>query len=247
MSARNALEHAGFATNGRVLIIDNGRSTKSIVDADDAVVRLPTIGNRGFGAGHNRIMRKAFPEGADIYIAVNPDGAFHPNAIAALVEMMQANSGRALVEAIQFPMEHPKIYDPLTFETPWASGSCLAIPRQLFEEIGGFDEHFFMYCEDVDLSWRARARGFVIRTCPRAIFLHAVTNRSPKPNTLRMIYNSGIILARKWGSRDFEESLSQKLQAMGHILPVVQPDLVPDDWREVADFSHEFSFAETRW
>ncbi len=126
-------------------------------------------------------------------------------------------------------------------------GSCLAIPRQLFEEIGGFDEHFFMYCEDVDLSWRARARGFVIRTCPRAIFLHAVTNRSPKPNTLRMIYNSGIILARKWGSRDFEDFISQKLQAMGHILPVVQPDLVPDDWREVADFSHEFNFAETRW
>ncbi len=41
MSARNALEHAGFATNGRVLIIDNGRSTESIVDADDAVVRSP--------------------------------------------------------------------------------------------------------------------------------------------------------------------------------------------------------------
>ncbi len=34
-----------------------------------------------------------------------------------------------------------------------------------------------MYCEDVDLSWRAKGYGFALRMCPRALFLHEVTNR----------------------------------------------------------------------
>lgn len=246
-SARIALQEAGRPTDGRILVIDNGASTEDVTAGDTAVVHLPSEGNIGFGAGHNRLMVKAFASGADVYVAANPDGAFHPQAIAALLKMMQAHHGRALIESVQFPVEHPKPYDPFTFETPWLSGACLMIPRQAFEEIGGFDEVFFMYCEDVDLSWRARAGGFALRTCPTSLFLHEVTNRPPDPKVLRMIFNSGVILARKWGAPSFETWLASELKALGHLPPDARPDPVPQEWRRCAEFSHHFSFAKARW
>ncbi|MFC4172950.1 rhamnan synthesis F family protein [Microvirga sp. GCM10011540] len=246
-STRIALEQAGLESAGRIYVVDNGASTETITQGNEAVRRLPATGNVGFGAGHNRLMQAAFEEGADLYIAANPDGAFHPDAIAALVQMMQAQDGRALIEAAQFPAEHPKDYNPYTFETAWASGACLAIPRGVFETIGGFDENFFMYCEDVDLSWRARAAGLPVRICPRAQFLHAVTNRPRVPAVLRMIFTSGVVLARKWGNQDFETWLTRELQALGTEPPETRPDAVPQEWRRVADFSRHFSFAPTRW
>lgn len=246
-STRIALEQAGLESAGRIYVVDNGSSTEALTQADPSVTRLESASNVGFGAGHNRLMQAAFGQGADLYIAANPDGAFHPGAITALVQMMQAQDGRALIEAGQFPAEHPKDYNPFTLETAWASGACLAIPRRIYETTGGFDESFFMYCEDVDLSWRARAAGFPIRICPRAQFLHAVTNRPRVPAVLKMIFTSGIILARKWGNREFETWLAKELQALGAEAPETWPDPVPQDWQRIADFSRNFSFAPTRW
>ena len=238
---------AGLATNGRILIIDNGSPSQPSTQSDETFIYLSTRGNIGFGAGHNALMQEAFARGADIYIAANPDGAFHHNAIIALLQMMKAHNHRALVEAIQFPVEHPKSYDPFTFETSWTSGACLAIPRQAYEELGGFDESFFMYCEDVDLSWRARANGFALRVCPRALFLHGVSNRRRDPRVLKMIFGSGVILARKWGNSKFEAWLGRELKAIGATPPDIRPKIVPDQWRWIADFNHQFSFSETRW
>jgi len=255
-SAQLALEHAGLAQNGYIYIIDNGEGTESATAeylsslAPPTAIRLeylPAQGNTGFGAAHNRLMRHAFAHEADIYIATNPDGVFHPETIHALGQMMQAHQHRALIEALQFPAEHPKPYDPTTFVTPWVSGACLAIPRAAYAELGGFDPRFFMYCEDVDLSWRARAHGFTLLTCPRALFLHEVTNRPYSEESVKMIYRSGIILARKWGAPDFESWLSAELRSLGEQLPESGGEPVSPDMRHYADFSHQFSFAQPRW
>jgi len=250
-SARRALERAGLAGQGRIAIIDNGTGSEILLrDAGiggELVHYLPSAGNIGFGAAHNKLMADWFAGGGAFYIATNPDGALHPDAIIALMQMMRAHRGRALIEALQFPAEHPKAYDSTTFETPWASGACLVIPRALYEQSGGFDETFFMYCEDVDLSWRAKALGFAVRMCPRALFLHEVTNREPEARVLKMIYGSGIILARKWGDANFEAQLIGELEDLGGKPPTQQPPPVLADWRRIADFKHHFTFAEMRW
>jgi GT2 family glycosyltransferase len=246
-AARVALDKAGLPTARSVWVLDNGRSSEAVIPADEAVVRLSSQGNIGFGAGHNVLMQAAFAEGADIYVAVNPDGALHPDAIGALVRVAQTHCGRALVEALQFPMEHPKTYDPETLDTSWVSGACMAIPRKAFDELGGFDEAFFMYCEDVDLSWRARACGFALKTCPQALYLHTVTNRDENLRTRAMMFSSGVVLARKWGSPEFVARLRSELAALGTTVPGSAPLPVPKEWRRYADFDHHFSFAEVRW
>jgi len=53
-----------------------------------------------------------------------------------------------------------------------ASGAATLIPASIFKKIGYFDEHFFMYHEDVDFFWRARRAGFNIRLAAKAFVWH---------------------------------------------------------------------------
>ena len=246
-SAQTALEHANLGSAGQILMIDNGDSTQEIATSVAAVQHLTSEGNIGFGAGHNRLMEQAFADGADIYIATNPDGAFHYDAIRALAQMMGVHDHKAVIEALQFPAEHPKVYDPFTFETAWTSGACLAIPKLVYEQVTGFDETFFMYCGDVDFSWRVRAHGFLLRICPRALFHHSVTNRRRSPNLIKMMYTSGIKLSRKWQGKAFERWLLAEMEATSIPVPQDHPQAVPEEWRDIPDFDHRFSFSPVRW
>ncbi|MDO4630723.1 MAG: glycosyltransferase family 2 protein [Corynebacterium sp.] len=62
----------------------------------------------------------------------------------------------------------------------WLSGSCLLIRWDAFNRIGGFDERYFMYMEDVDLGDRFGRAGFVNVLCPTAQITHAVGHSAGK-------------------------------------------------------------------
>lgn len=67
----------------------------------------------------------------------------------------------------------------------WLSGSCLLLRRAAFDEIGGFDERYFMYMEDVDLGDRLGAAGWLNVYVPSAEILHHKghsTGRDPARN-----------------------------------------------------------------
>ena len=57
-------------------------------------------------------------------------------------------------------------------EVSAVTGACLMIRKALFEEIGGFNEHFFTAYQDVDLCLRLRARGLRIICTPQALLFH---------------------------------------------------------------------------
>jgi hypothetical protein len=83
----------------------------------------------------------------------------------------------------------------------WVSGACLLVRRDLYERLGGFDEGFFLYCEDVDLCLRARAAGFDVRYQPAAIARHEGGASAPRWSLLAIAMESKLHYARKHRSR----------------------------------------------
>ncbi len=57
-------------------------------------------------------------------------------------------------------------------ELDWVTGAFMFVRRQVYEQTGGFDRDFFMYTEDVDLCYRARARGWKIFYIPTWFITH---------------------------------------------------------------------------
>jgi hypothetical protein len=147
---------------------------EALADLRNHFSNLDRIDYRHFGAnlgsarGHNVLLNDAT---SDLVMILNPDVLVSPS----LFQVMIGALGRprvGLVEARQLPIEHPKYYDPQTGETSWASTACALAPRKLFEELRGFDaETFFLYCDDVDFSWRVRLVGYsVVHECAAVVF-----------------------------------------------------------------------------
>jgi GT2 family glycosyltransferase len=84
---------------------------------------------------------------------------------------------------------------------PWVTGCCLLVRRSCLQDLGGFDERFFLYYEDVDLCRRARARGWSVWYDPtlRAVHYHPVHDRGIPP-LLRLITRHSLLMysARHW-------------------------------------------------
>jgi len=238
-----------------IFVVDNGHETHW-EEGGLPVARFASEGNVGFGKAMNRLMDAAFADSAaaaDWFLCLNPDGTLHRDALRELVVTSGEHPG-SLVEARQFPEEHNKHYDAETLETPWASGACLLIPRQAFKTIGGFDPNFFMYLEDVDLSWRARAHGLSIKVAPRALFGHQVLHRQSTEGADRNSLLSARYLASKWRNADFLRWAEEELVGGGYLAsPEELPDLpeVPNGHESidpgVADFANQFSFSAVRW
>jgi|CXWL01.1.fsa_nt_gi GT2 family glycosyltransferase len=113
--------------------------------------------NSGFGVGNNQLLERS---NAEFVLLLNPDAALLPGALDIALAAIPARPQAAAWEFRQRPFEHPKHYHPISQETSWVSGAAVILRRAALDEIGGFDSRLFLYGEDVDLSWRLRARGW---------------------------------------------------------------------------------------
>ncbi len=80
-------------------------------------------------------------------------------------------------------------------EVDWVSGAALFIRRDLYEQLGGLDEQFFMYCEDTDLCYRAWQLGWKVVYYPEPKVIHAI-GRSTDLIANRMIRTFHISMYR---------------------------------------------------
>jgi GT2 family glycosyltransferase len=97
------------------------------------------------------------------------------------------------------------IRDKPAYERPgmpeWVSGACMLVRRDAFEAIGGFDERFFLYCEDTDLCRRLWHAGHRVRFEPAAEARHVGGASSSVGETQPIAARSRVIYARKHGGR----------------------------------------------
>ena len=166
--------------------------------------------NLGFGEGHNSLFKQRH-QNSIAYLCLNPDAQLHPLALANLCTFASKCEWRGLFEPMHEPIMPPKYYDPASGETEWCSGACLLIPVLIYEKLNGFDPAFFMYCEDVDFSWRARALGFKCYVCIGALVFHYVEDRS---NRDLMAAKSQYVLAYKWGTTYDRDRAKERLIAL---------------------------------
>lgn len=237
----------------QIFLIDNGEESPW-TGATHQLTRFESRGNIGFGSAMNVLLSEAFTNrGAERFLCVNPDGVLHRDSLKELLLSSREHPG-GLIEARQFPEEHLKEYDPHTFDTKWASGACLMIQRETYAATGGFDDNFFMYLEDVDLSWRVRAAGLSVKVAPNALFGHAVLGRTHTAQADKHFLLSGRYLAHKWKNSKFlrwaeEELVKRSYFASASALPPL-PQVSFDAAEQhaaVTDFDHFFHFSPARW
>jgi N-acetylglucosaminyl-diphospho-decaprenol L-rhamnosyltransferase len=81
----------------------------------------------------------------------------------------------------------------------WISGACMLVRRSVLERLGGFDEGFFLYCEDKDLAHRIHDAGYDVAYEPSALCIHAEGGSEPRPRLYGVLTVSRVRYARKHG------------------------------------------------
>ena len=75
-----------------------------------------------------------------------------------------------------------------TYDCFWASGACFFVRKNVWNELGGFDEDFFMHQEEIDFCWRAFNAGKIIQTIGTS-FVYHVGGASLAPSPKKTYYN----------------------------------------------------------
>ena len=202
-----------------VVIVDNcsGEDLSEIEQLDDRVKVIYYDQNNGFGSGINRGAKEAQ---GDWLLFVNPDAQLLGDP-QPLLESAQADIGLigfslvkedSSVQAYQFgakptpwtmitgslkrqwPQEVPE-----TVEPDWIGGGAMAVRRSIFEQLGGFDDRYFMYFEDIDLCLRVRDLGYRLLWTQQIQVRHVEGGSEPvKWKVKKRYYASARQFVAKW-------------------------------------------------
>jgi N-acetylglucosaminyl-diphospho-decaprenol L-rhamnosyltransferase len=116
------------------------------------------------------------------------------------------------------------IRDTSVYERPgdheWVSGACMLVRRSTYEQVGGFDERFFLYCEDTDICLQVWKAGQRVRYEPAAEVNHVGGASSGAGETQAIAARSRVLYARKHlsPSRARLEAFGVALSEATHVL-----------------------------
>jgi GT2 family glycosyltransferase len=116
------------------------------------------------------------------------------------------------------------IRDPAAYErssvVEWISGACMLVRREVLEQVGGWDEGFFLYCEDIDLCKRIRDAGFEVRYESGCVAVHRGGASGSRAALLPTLAESRLRYARKHRKRGWQllERIGFALGALTHVV-----------------------------
>jgi len=205
-----------------VVIVDNPSSDeessriRELCSANEwDLVELPR--NEGFGAGINAGVNRARDLDCARVLALNPDATIDPDSVRVLLQASRANPGALvgprIVRSDGTTWFSGAVLDPengttrrarpdeLDGDRTWQTGACFLATIAMWDVVGGFDDDYFMYWEDLDLSWRWRAAdgALVLRADATAVHDAGGTQSGPGKSSLYVYFNcrNRLLFARK--------------------------------------------------
>jgi GT2 family glycosyltransferase len=190
--------------NIEIIVVDDASTDRSPTTVaqefpEALLVRRPR--NGGFARAANDGMRSARGE---VIALLNSDAVADPGWIAAVVDALSRYPRAGAIASKMVRWDRPAVINSvgdvflkngmpdsrgiwetdtgqyeIETEVFGASGGAAAYRRAMLDDIGLFDERFFMYCEDIDLAFRAQLRGYRCVYMPSAIVHHRMGATGP--------------------------------------------------------------------
>lgn len=208
-----------------VIVVDNASTDNSVAMMKKKYPRVRCIKNAtnaGYGKANNQGIRQA---NGTYILLLNSDIVAFPDAIDTLVSFAKTKSNAFIGGKLLNEDKTPQSSCGLMFSLPvvftmlflkgdslgitrysptsativsWVSGACLLGKKQAFEAVGFFDEHIFMYMEEIDFLYRAKQKKYTVYFYPDAPFIHtgAASSHSRKTPVLN-IYRGLLFFYKK--------------------------------------------------
>ena len=201
-----------------VIVVDNGSTdgTAELIAAREDC-RLVRSANVGYAGGINRGVREAIP--AEAILILNADVRLHARSVRLLFDALQEPHIGIVAPQIRSPqgkldlsLRHEPsllrtlgltwtkltafseyVARPTDYTYPhvvdWAVGAVLLMSRKCYDTLGGWDESYFLYSEETDLSLRARDAGILTRFEPQAVAVHleGQSGRNHRTHSMRTV------------------------------------------------------------
>lgn len=200
------------SVGARIIVVDN-RKSRPDTDAIRELCRahrwtlLENASNLGFGAASNIGVHAALGDGCDVVILANPDlrmtlpviaelaAACRTDPDTAVSPIVLQQEGRVWFSGGLVLVDEGRTTTRAGSDSAqaggWLAGTCVAVHASLWTRAGGFAPEYFLYWEDVDLSWRIAEVGGALRVRPDLTVVHAVggTQGSEGKSPLYVRYN----------------------------------------------------------
>jgi N-acetylglucosaminyl-diphospho-decaprenol L-rhamnosyltransferase len=179
----------------RIVVVDNF-SSPAERESLDALAALhawnvvPLRRNVGFGAAMNAGVARAMELGAERFLLINPDARIEEPVVVELARDSADNPRSIVCPRIIHPdgstwfsggtvlVERGRTSTAAGSDSSapggWLTGACMMISAELWRTLGGFDNQYFLYWEDVDLSWRCTDAGGGLKVRDDLTVVHSV-------------------------------------------------------------------------
>ena len=193
-------------------LVDNGSTNDSSrrVAAALRVELLATGSNLGYAGGMNFAMRHARGKGYERCLLVSTDVVFTQGSLVRLLACAEAGAGFAMLAPVQVRVEGGPVYSAgktvslatgeasqltaVRGDAPYpvtaADGAAYLVDVDQVLDAGGFDDRYFMYWEDMDLSLRLAGRGGRVLVCPAARIVHKVSGTAGQDSPLQAYHST---------------------------------------------------------
>ena len=202
--------------NFETIVVDNASRDGSIETVRQNFQTAHVIINQtnlGFAAGNNVAIRFALEKFADYVLLLNNDAYLEPTTLSALVLQAQKDKKVGMINPLILNSEGKTWFeggkiDWLKMKTfhlrpeneknsDYLCGCALLISKEVFQKVGLFDEKFFLYYEDTDLSLRTKKAGFSLLVDRGTKIVHDEQSSSAGAQKIYWLVLSGILFFKK--------------------------------------------------